>query len=82
MITAADLKEVIREIVLEAKHEMEAEIAKNCSDVLLTSNEVAERLSISMKTLYNWEKRKYLVPVEIGGKRRYKLSDINEILRK
>ena len=82
MITAADLKEVIRDTVLETKRELEAEIAKNKSDVLLTTDEVAERLSVSRTTLWKWEKKNYLGPIEVGGKRRYKLSDINEILRK
>lgn len=82
MITAADLKEVIRDTVLETKRELEAEIAKNKSDVLLTTDEVAERLSVSRTTLWKWEKKNYLCPIEVGGKRRYKLSDINEILRK
>lgn len=82
MITAADLKEVIRDTVLETKRELEAEIAKNKSDVLLTTDEVAERLSVTARTLYNWERNKFLCPIEVGGKRRYKLSDINEILRK
>jgi excisionase family DNA binding protein len=39
-----------------------------------------ERLSISRKTLYNWVHKKYLIPIEIGGKKRFKLSDVNAIL--
>ena len=82
MITAADLKEVIRDTVLETKRELEAEVAKGQSDVLLTRQEAQERLSVSRTTLWKWEKNKFLCPIEVGGKRRYKLSDINEILRK
>ena len=81
-ITAADLQAVIRETVLQTKRELEAEIAKNNSDILLTSEDVLQRLSISRRTLYNWEQKNYLVSIEIGGKRRYRLSDINEILKK
>ena len=49
-------------------------------EFLLTSNEVLDRLSISRKTLYNWEHKNYLLPIDVGGKKRYKLSDINAIL--
>jgi len=82
MITAADLKEVIRDTVLETRRSLEAEVAKGQSDVLLTRQEAQERLSVSRTTLWKWEKKKFLCPIEVGGKRRYKLSDINEILRK
>ena len=36
--------------------------------------------SIDASTLWRWRKRGYLVPVSIGGKRRYRLSEIKKIL--
>ena len=65
----------------EAKRNMEKDIALNNSDVLLTSNQVLERLSISRTTLWHWVKKRYIIPIEIGGKQRYKLSDVNAILK-
>ncbi len=79
-ITADDLKKTIDNAVNKTRRAIESDVAKNNSDVLLTTDEVADRLSISARTLYNWEKKKYLCPIEIGGKRRYKLSDVNAIL--
>lgn len=81
LISADDLKKTIRYTVGEARRILEAEVVNGKGEFLLTTNEVLERLSISRKTLYNWEKRKYLVPIEIGGKKRFKLTDINTILR-
>ena len=81
VIKADDLKQTIREAVQETRRSIEAEVAKNQSDVLLTRQEAQERLSVSRTTLWTWEKRSYLVPIEVGGKRRYKLSDINRIMK-
>lgn len=81
LISAEDLKKTIKDTVSEARRILEAEVVNGKGEFLLTTNEVIDRLSISRKTLYNWEKRKYLVPIEIGGKKRFKLSDVNTILK-
>ena len=81
LMSAEDLKKTIKDTVSEARRILEAEVVNGKGEFLLTTNEVIERLSISRKTLYNWEKRKYLVPIEIGGKKRFKLSDVNTILK-
>ena len=81
VIKAEDLKETIRETVSETRRQMEDEIAMNKSETLLTSQQVQNQLNVSRTTLWNWRRNGYLVPLEIGGKYRYKLSDINTILR-
>jgi len=30
--------------------------------------------------LWRWAKRGYLVPIEVGGKRRYRMSEVKAIL--
>ena len=82
LISADDLKKTIKETVSEARRILETEVVNGKGEFLLTTNEVLDRLSISRKTLYNWEKRNYLSPIEIGGKKRFKLSDVNGILKK
>ena len=81
VIKAEDLMEAIRETVNETRRQMEDEIAMNKSETLLTGQQVQDQLNISRTTLWNWRRCGYLVPIEIGGKYRYKLSDINTILR-
>ena len=48
-------------------------------DVLLTKKEVMERLGVSSTTLWNWKNDRYLLPVKIGRKIFYRLSDINKL---
>ena len=50
-----------------------------CETVSETRRQM-ENEDVSRTTLWNWRKEGYLVPIEIGGKYRYKLSDINTIL--
>lgn len=80
-ITADDLNKTIDNAVNKTRRALEEDIAKGKGEFLLTAKDVLERLSISRKTLYNWEKKGYLRAIEIGGKHRYKLSDVNEILK-
>ncbi|GHV09841.1 hypothetical protein FACS1894162_1420 [Bacteroidia bacterium] len=48
----------------------------------LTRKQAAEILDVDLSTLWRWNNEKYLCPIEIGGKRKYKLSEVNKILRK
>ena len=49
-------------------------------DALLTKKEVMERLGVGSTTLWNWENDRYLLPVKVGRKVFYRLSDINQLL--
>ncbi len=75
-----DLKEFANQILLGAKSiaMLEAEAAAT-SDQLLTIDEAAKLLSVSKMTLYRWDKNGYLKKMEIGGKRRYRKSDIERL---
>ena len=48
----------------------------------ITRKQAAQMLDVDLSSLWRWDKQAYLQPVSIGGKRRYKLSDINRILEK
>ena len=48
----------------------------------LTRKQTAEMLDIDLSSLWRWNRENYLCPVSVGGRRRYKLSDINRILQK
>lgn len=80
VIKAEDLKKAICETVSETRRQMENEVAMSKSETYLTGQQVQDKLNVSRTTLWNWRKEGYLVPIEIGGKNRYKLSDINTIL--
>ena len=76
-----DLKEFANQILLGAKSiaMLEAEAAAT-SDQLLSIDEAAKLLSVSKMTLYRWDQNGILKKVEIGGKRRYRQSDIEKLV--
>lgn len=74
----AELKELYAEIRMEAER---AAIIK-ASERLITPEQAADTLKVSKVTLWRWEKSGYLIPVSIGGKKRYRNSDIVKIIEK
>ncbi len=79
-VSSNDLKEFAQNILIGAKSiaMLEAEAAAT-SDQLLTIDEAAELLAVSKMTLHRWDKNGILKKVEIGGKRRYRKSDIERL---
>ena len=79
-VSSEDLKAFAQEILIGAKSiaMIEAEAAAS-SDQLLTIVEAAKLLSVSKMTLYRWDQNGILKKVEIGGKRRYRKSDIERL---
>lgn len=47
--------------------------------VLLSKQEVMDKIGVSSTTLWLWEKKDYLVPVKIGRKVFYRIADINKL---
>lgn len=80
-VSSEDLKAFAQEILIGAKSiaMIEAEAAAS-SDQLLTIDEAAKLLSVSKMTLYRWDQNGILKKVEIGGKRRYRKSDIDRLV--
>lgn len=81
-ITAGDLKDFATLLIAETRAELEQSISESKAEAYLTGEKVMEMLEISKATLYRWKQRGYLVPIRIGGNDRYRLSDINHILKK
>jgi predicted DNA-binding transcriptional regulator AlpA len=50
------------------------------SERLLSPKETCTMLSVDNSTLYRWDKLGYLVKMKIGGKVRYRMSDIQKLL--
>jgi predicted site-specific integrase-resolvase len=59
---------------------MEQLIQDSNQETYISPKKCAEILDCDLSTLWRWKKSGYLAPVEIGGKRRYKMSDIKKIL--
>ena len=67
-------------LIAEVKRELEQTIADEKAETYLSREKVAEILEVSKGTLWRWQKLNYLVPIMVGGKRRYRRSDVKRIL--
>jgi len=79
-VRAADLTEMAVFIVSEAKRQMQQDLADAAAETYVSPQKTAEMLDVDISTLWRWKKRGYLIPIEVGGKRRYKMSDVKRIL--
>jgi len=48
---------------------------------LLPQDDCMKLLNVSRQTLYNYKATGVLIPIKLGGKVRYRLSDINNFLK-
>ena len=81
-VNAQDFK---NEIISEIKNIFNGfanTLQTNDSDKLLTRDETAKILSISLVTLYHWTNKNILQAYRIGKKIRYKKSEVLEALQK
>lgn len=79
-VKLSDLLECNRQLIKETKEELEIQIAESNQESYPTVDEVATILRVNKTTLWRWSKQNYLNPLEIGGKRRYKMSDVKKLL--
>lgn len=75
-VAAKDLREFAQYMINEVSKN------KNSSkeEEYLSSKKVCELIEIDPSTLWHWEKKGYLVPVRVGGLKRYRKSEINTLL--
>ncbi len=76
-INASQLLEVVDYAISKTKAEFEH---KQQPEQYLTRKQTAEILDVDLSSLWRWNKENYLKPIEVGGKRRYKKSDIDKIM--
>ena len=79
-VRAVDLTEMVKFCVAETKRQIEQTLADAATETYPSPDQVAKILDVDKSTLFRWRKRGYLVPIEVGGKRRYRMSDVKRIL--
>ncbi len=80
-VSGSDLISFADKLVQDTAQEVEARIqAQNEPDELLTRQQVAEMLSVTLTTLWHWDNKNVLKPVRIGSKVRYRRSDVEQAL--
>lgn len=79
-LSGADLQEFAMTLITNTKKELEAEILADKTERYLSPKQAAEILGVDLSSLWRWSKRDYLIPSNVGGKKRYKYSDIKKLL--
>lgn len=77
VVSVADLKEFAMTIINET---LELRMKEFKKETYLSPDEVAEKLGVSTNTLWRWNRDKYLMPIKMGRKSRYKLSDVEKLM--
>jgi excisionase family DNA binding protein len=59
---------------------LEQQITDANTETYPSVDQVAKMLDVDKSTLWRWNKQGYLKHIEIGGKRRYRMSDVKKKL--
>ena len=81
-IRLGDLIEANQSLVEEALMRLEKSVAESRTEIYLSRTKVMEMQEVASATLWRWEKCGYLVPLSVGGKKRYRRTDIQRLLNR
>lgn len=73
------VKEIAKQVLSEIQEQ--GIYTKTTADDLVPDKRARQIVSVTRNTLYRWEKIGYLIPVRIGAKRMYRISDLEAILK-
>ena len=73
-VGANELKEFASTLIEQTKKELEEVVISEKAETYPTPKKVSEMLGVDLTTLWRWAKKGYLVPIEVGGKRRYRID--------
>lgn len=79
-IKEADLRVYSEQLIESTMNRVKLEMETNPSEVYYSINKVCSILGVDRTTLHRWGKRSYLKSIKIGGKIRYRRSDIDKLL--
>lgn len=79
-VNLRDLQEWHKGVIADTRRELEAAVISDKAETYPTPKQVSEILGVNLSTLWAWSKKGYLVPSEIGAKRRYKMSEVKALL--
>lgn len=80
-IKVSDLIEANEALIAKTKEQLEQLITDQSVETYPSREKVAELLDVDLSTLWRWAKRGLLVPIVIGGKHRYRMSDVRKVLK-
>lgn len=80
-VAAQDLKTLLEEAIREVQVTSYKERLEQEDERLLSRKDVCALLNISDSTLWRWQNERYLTPIKIGNKSRYKYSEIKKRMK-
>lgn len=81
-IPLSEYKEMMREVVREVVQEETKPLRRQFEDRLITRDEAAKKLNVTLHTLWNLEKRGELIPNRIGKKVLYRETVLAQYLNR
>lgn len=81
-INAGQLIEAINYCVGKTRQELEQQVTDANTETYISIEQASKMLAVSKTTLWRWNSQDYLKPISIGGKKRYKMSDINKLMER
>lgn len=79
-IKLGDLVEANSILIADTKRALEQQITDANAETYPSRKKVMEMLDVSEPTLWRWAKDGLLVPINVGGKRRYRMSDVKRFM--
>lgn len=79
-IRLEDLRSWHNEVIESKLSQIEQTSAEKSEDDLLSPDQVCKLLGVARSTLTRWQNAGYLVPAKIGGKCKYRKSEIEGII--
>ena len=79
-IKLSELIECNKLLIAETKREFEQQIKEQNTEAYPDRAEVLKILGVSYATLWRYEKLGLLNPLPVGGKRRYRMSDVKRFM--
>jgi len=74
------LKDFADYIINATRRELEAAVISDKAETYPSQKQVSEILGVNLSTLWAWHRKGYLVHFEVGGKRRYRMSQVKALL--
>ncbi|GGZ63783.1 MULTISPECIES: helix-turn-helix domain-containing protein [Flavobacteriaceae] len=79
-VTADELADTVADKLMFKIENYLKELSKKQNDEILTRQEVADYLRISLVTIHSWNKHGILNPIRMGNRIFYKKQDILDVL--
>ena len=79
-VNAQDLNAWGKELIESTRRELEEVVMSSKMETYPSPKQVSEIMGVNLVTLWRWANKGYLVPIEFGGGRRYKMSEVKALM--